>query len=258
MATNASWRSPVPSRHVLRTSCFWMSRRRGSTPRKSSRWATSSGGVPRHGHGGHSHRARYGSRDERHGPESSVLDYGRKISEVHSCRGPGRSSSDRGVFGGSQEWIACSVSGIWWVSYGAIEALRGVSFDVREGEVVTIIGANGAGKSSLMKAVAGLLGPDRDRSRCEGKNSRVFSAHRVATHGIVMVPEGRHLFADQTVTDNLLLGTRCRRPLATREVIAGDLQKEFDRFPRRRERASQLAGTLSGGEQQMVAISRAC
>jgi branched-chain amino acid transport system ATP-binding protein len=143
------------------------------------------------------------------------------------------------------------------VSYGAIEALRGVSFDVREGEVVTIIGANGAGKSSLMKAVAGLLRPRSGSITLRGQELAGLPAHRVATHGIVMVPEGRHLFADQTVTDNLLLGTRCRRPLATREVIAGDLQKEFDRFPRMRERASQLAGTLSGGEQQMVAISRA-
>jgi branched-chain amino acid transport system ATP-binding protein len=143
------------------------------------------------------------------------------------------------------------------VSYGAIEALRGVSFDVREGEVVTIIGANGAGKSSLMKAVAGLVRPRSGSITLRGQELAGLSAHRVATHGIVMVPEGRHLFADQTVTDNLLLGTRCRRPLATREVIAGDLQKEFDRFPRMRERASQLAGTLSGGEQQMVAISRA-
>jgi len=143
------------------------------------------------------------------------------------------------------------------VSYGAIEALRGVSFDVREGEVVTIIGANGAGKSSLMKAVAGLLRPRSGSITLRGQELAGLPAHRVAAHGIVMVPEGRHLFADQTVTDNLLLGTRCRRPLATREVIADDLQKEFDRFPRMRERASQLAGTLSGGEQQMVAISRA-
>jgi len=143
------------------------------------------------------------------------------------------------------------------VSYGAIEALRGVSFDVREGEVVTIIGANGAGKSSLMKAVAGLVRPRSGSITLRGQELAGLPAHRVATQGIVMVPEGRHLFADQTVTDNLLLGTRCRRPPATREVIAGDLQKEFDRFPRMRERASQLAGTLSGGEQQMVAISRA-
>ena len=143
------------------------------------------------------------------------------------------------------------------VSYGAIEALRGVSFDVHEGEVVTIIGANGAGKSSLMKAIAGLVRPRSGSITLRGRELAGLPAHRVAMHGIVMVPEGRHLFADQTVTDNLLLGTRCRRPLATREVIAGDLQKEFDRFPRMRERASQLAGTLSGGEQQMVAISRA-
>jgi branched-chain amino acid transport system ATP-binding protein len=143
------------------------------------------------------------------------------------------------------------------VSYGAIEALRGVSFDVREGEVVTIIGANGAGKSSLMKAVAGLVRPRSGSITLRRQELAGLPAHRVATHGIVMVPEGRHLFADQSVTDNLLLGTRCRRPSATREVIAGDLQKEFDRFPRMRERATQLAGTLSGGEQQMVAISRA-
>ena len=143
------------------------------------------------------------------------------------------------------------------VSYGAIEALRGVSFDVREGEVVTIIGANGAGKSSLMKAVAGLIRPRSGSITLRGLELAGLPAHRVATHGIVMVPEGRHLFADQTVTDNLLLGTRCRRPAATRETITGDLHKEFDRFPRMRERATQLAGTLSGGEQQMVAISRA-
>jgi branched-chain amino acid transport system ATP-binding protein len=143
------------------------------------------------------------------------------------------------------------------VSYGAIEALRGVSFDVHEGEVVTIIGANGAGKSSLMKAIAGLVRPRSGSITLRGQELAGLPAHRVATHGVVMVPEGRHLFADQTVTDNLLLGTRCRRPPATREVIGGDLQKEFDRFPRMRERATQLAGTLSGGEQQMVAISRA-
>ncbi len=143
------------------------------------------------------------------------------------------------------------------VCYGAIEALRGVSFDVRAGEVVTIIGANGAGKSSLMKAVAGLVRPRSGSITFRGQELAGFPAHRVATNGIVMVPEGRHLFADQTVTDNLLLGTRCRRPAAARTVIAHDLQNEFERFPRMRERAHQLAGTLSGGEQQMVAISRA-
>ncbi len=143
------------------------------------------------------------------------------------------------------------------VCYGAIEALRGVSFEVHEGEVVTIIGANGAGKSSLMKAIAGLVRPRSGSITLAGQTLAGLPAHRVAAHGVIMVPEGRHLFADQTVTDNLLLGTRCRRPPATREIIAGDLQKEFDRFPRMRERATQLAGTLSGGEQQMVAISRA-
>lgn len=143
-----------------------------------------------------------------------------------------------------------------FAAYGAIEALRGVSFDVRQGEVITIIGANGAGKSTLMKTIAGLVHPRSGIIRFDGQDIAGLPAHRVAPRGILMVPEGRQLFADQTVTDNLLLGTRCRRPSPARQMIANDLEREFVRFPRMKERANQLAGTLSGGEQQMVAISR--
>ncbi|HTX71546.1 MAG TPA: ABC transporter ATP-binding protein [Rectinemataceae bacterium] len=139
------------------------------------------------------------------------------------------------------------------VSYGGIRALRGVSLDVSEGEIVTIIGANGAGKSTLLNTITGFLKP--------GKGEVVFQGHRLGRQpakivklGICHVPEGRLVFANLTVQDNLMLGAYLRRD---RKQIALDLEKVYELFPRLRERMKQIAGTLSGGEQQMLAMGRA-
>jgi branched-chain amino acid transport system ATP-binding protein len=141
------------------------------------------------------------------------------------------------------------------VSYGAIEAVKGVSLEVRAGEVVTIIGANGAGKSTLLKSIVGLEPVAGGRILIDGQDCTRVPAHRRVGLGVAMSPEGRGVFADQTVRENLLLGayTRRRDPAAVEAAIA----REFDRFPRLRERQHQLSGTLSGGEQQMLAIARA-
>jgi branched-chain amino acid transport system ATP-binding protein len=141
------------------------------------------------------------------------------------------------------------------VSYGAIEAVKGVSLEVRAGEVVTIIGANGAGKSTLLKAVAGLEPVNEGRILIDGKDCTHMAAYERVQVGVAMSPEGRGVFADQTVRENLLLGAYTRRKDAT--AVEAAVQREFKRFPRLRERQDQLSGTLSGGEQQMLAISRA-
>jgi branched-chain amino acid transport system ATP-binding protein len=141
------------------------------------------------------------------------------------------------------------------VHYGAIEALKGVSLSVEAGEVVTIIGGNGAGKSTLMKAVSGLEPVFAGRVEFEGQNITALPAHRRVALGIAQSPEGRQVFADQSVLDNLLLGAYLRK--SSDPAIEADIQLQFETFPRLRERQSQLAGTLSGGEQQMLAISRA-
>jgi branched-chain amino acid transport system ATP-binding protein len=144
------------------------------------------------------------------------------------------------------------------ISYGAIEAVRGVSLHIERGEVVTIIGANGAGKSTLLKGIAGLEPLIGGKVSLDGKDCSGVPAHRRVALGIALSPEGRGVFADQTVLDNLLLGAYSvksgrRDASRTAELV----EREFDRFPRLRERQDQLAGTLSGGEQQMLAISRA-
>jgi branched-chain amino acid transport system ATP-binding protein len=141
------------------------------------------------------------------------------------------------------------------VRYGAIEALKGVSLEVRAGEVVTIIGGNGAGKSTLMKAISGLEPAAAGRVLFEGREITRLPGHQRVPLGIAQSPEGRQVFPDQTVHDNLMLGAYHRK--ATPAEIAADIEAQFEIFPRLRERRHQMAGTMSGGEQQMLAIARA-
>ena len=141
------------------------------------------------------------------------------------------------------------------VSYGRIEAVRGVDLTVAEGEFVGIIGSNGAGKSSLMRALSGVLRPAGGSIRFAGEVTTGLRSHQMVARGLAMVPEGRMIFADQSVADNLRLGayTRVRRDPAG---VAADTERVLELFPRLRERLAQEAGTLSGGEQQMLAIAR--
>lgn len=141
------------------------------------------------------------------------------------------------------------------VSYGAIEAVKGVSLEVKEGEVVTIIGANGAGKSTLLKSVVGLEPAGAGKVFIGGTDATHVRAHERVSLGVAMSPEGRGVFADQTVRENLMLGAYSRRKDPA--SIESAIEREFQRFPRLRERQDQLSGTLSGGEQQMLAIARA-
>ena len=141
------------------------------------------------------------------------------------------------------------------VNYGAVNALRGVNLSVAAGEVVTIIGANGAGKSTLMKAISGLVPAARGQIEFDGATLAAVPPHRRVGLGIAQSPEGRQVFADQTVRDNLVLGAYLRD--APKHQIDADIEAQFDTFPRLRERQHQPAGTLSGGEQQMLAIARA-
>jgi branched-chain amino acid transport system ATP-binding protein len=141
------------------------------------------------------------------------------------------------------------------VSYGAIEAVKGVDLEVRSGEVVTIIGANGAGKSTLLKAVVGLEPVAAGRVFIDGKDCTTVPAHQRVSLGVALSPEGRGVFGDQTVRENLMLGAYSLK-LGPRESEVA-IEREFERFPRLKERQGQLSGTLSGGEQQMLAIARA-
>jgi branched-chain amino acid transport system ATP-binding protein len=141
------------------------------------------------------------------------------------------------------------------VRYGAIEALRSVSLEVNAGEIVTIIGGNGAGKSTLMKAISGLEPAYAGSIEFDGQNITSLPAHHRVALGISQSPEGRQVFADQSVRDNLLLGAYLRK--VSDPAIEHDIEAQFTTFPRLRERQQQLAGTLSGGEQQMLAIARA-
>ena len=141
------------------------------------------------------------------------------------------------------------------VAYGAIQAVKGVSLEVRAGEVVTIIGANGAGKSSLLRCIAGLEPAAGGGIRIADQNCTRLAPHKRVGLGVAMSPEGRGVFPDQTVRENLLLGAYARRQ--DKAGVQRAIEREFERFPRLREREAQLAGTLSGGEQQMLAISRA-
>lgn len=141
------------------------------------------------------------------------------------------------------------------VSYGAIEAVKGVSLEVHEGEVVTIIGANGAGKSTLLKSIVGLEKPQSGSIHFNGQDITHVPAHKRVGMGVALSPEGRGVFPDQTVRENLMLGAYAHQ--GNPAQVEALIEREFQRFPRLRERQNQLAGTMSGGEQQMLAISRA-
>lgn len=140
------------------------------------------------------------------------------------------------------------------VFYGAIHALKGISVEVHEGEIVTLIGANGAGKSTILRTISGLLKPKAGQITFEGKNIAGAAAQDIVKMSISQVPEGRRVFANMSVLENLELGAYIR---SDSKEIQEDMEKVFERFPRLSERRSQLAGTLSGGEQQMLAMGRA-
>ncbi|HEV7889210.1 MAG TPA: ABC transporter ATP-binding protein [Pyrinomonadaceae bacterium] len=140
------------------------------------------------------------------------------------------------------------------VSYGAIRALKGVSMRVEQGEVVTLIGANGAGKTTTLRTITGLLSPTEGRLLFEGQEIGGRPTHQLVARGISMSPEGRGVFANLTVRENLLMGAYLKKNKAE---INHDLERGFRMFPRLKERESQKAGTLSGGEQQMLAMARA-
>jgi branched-chain amino acid transport system ATP-binding protein len=140
------------------------------------------------------------------------------------------------------------------VAYGGIQALRGVSFSVEAGQVVTLIGANGAGKTTTLRAVSGLVRPTRGRIRFYGRDVVGVAPHRIVARGLVHAPEGRGIFANLSVAENLDIGAYLRTDKAG---IARDRDHALSLFPRLRERLQQNAGTLSGGEQQMLAIARA-
>ena len=140
------------------------------------------------------------------------------------------------------------------VSYGAIRALHGISVKVPEKSIVTLIGANGAGKSTLLRAVSGLVRPGAGKVLYDGEDITGLPPHTIVGRGLCHVPEGRMVFANLTVAENLRMGAYLRRDHAG---IAADLEYCFETFPRLKERFSQAAGTLSGGEQQMLAIARA-
>ena len=138
--------------------------------------------------------------------------------------------------------------------YGATMAIRGVSFDVPQGEIVTILGANGAGKTTILKTISGIMDPQKGSVSYEGREIQKMDPDRVVGLGISLVPEGRELFPFLSVKSNLQIGAYTRRDHA---AIASDLERIFDYFPSLKERAGRPAGMLSGGEQQMVAIGRA-
>ena len=138
------------------------------------------------------------------------------------------------------------------VNYGGIEAVKGISFDVHEGEIVTLIGANGAGKSTTLKAVAGLVKPKSGSIELRGENIVGVDTTDIVSKGITLVPEGRRVFADLTVLENIKIGAYLRK-----DDLSEDIKWIYELFPRLKERSWQLAGTLSGGEQQMLAVARA-
>ena len=140
------------------------------------------------------------------------------------------------------------------VYYGAIHALKGISFEVNQGEIVTLIGSNGAGKSTSLKTISGLLRPKTGKITFKGENMASIAPQSIVGKGISQVPEGRHVFANMTVIENLELGAYLRKDKAG---IKQDMKRVYELFPRLLERNSQISGTLSGGEQQMLAMGRA-
>ena len=143
-------------------------------------------------------------------------------------------------------------------AYGKVEVLHGISLAVPKGKVVTLIGSNGAGKTTTMRAISGMIKPASGRLSLNGIDITGMSSNKIARSGLAHSPEGRRVFATLSVTDNLLLGAFPRLTFGRpRGDVEGDLKRIFDLFPRLKERESQLAGTLSGGEQQMLAMGRA-
>ena len=140
------------------------------------------------------------------------------------------------------------------VHYGGIEALKGISFEVGQGQIVTLIGANGAGKSTTLRAISGLVHPSAGSINFMGRDITALNSQKVVAEGIAMVPEGRRVFANLTVKENLKIGAYLRKD---RDEIEEGIKDIYRRFPRLKEREWQLAGTLSGGEQQMLAVGRA-
>jgi branched-chain amino acid transport system ATP-binding protein len=140
------------------------------------------------------------------------------------------------------------------VSYGGIRAVKGVDLEVNAGELVCLIGANGAGKTTTLKAITGLVRAASGRIQYDGAEISGFRVHQIARRGLALVPEGRGVFAQLTIEENLAMGAYARND---RPAVAADLERAFTLFPRLKERRAQTAGTLSGGEQQMLAIARA-
>lgn len=140
------------------------------------------------------------------------------------------------------------------VAYGGIQAVKGIDLEVREGELVTLIGANGAGKTTTMKAITGIQGVSGGDIRYLGKSIRGMPPYELLKIGLAMVPEGRGIFARMTIIENMMMGAYLRNDTA---AIKSDVERMFGFFPRLKERQAQLAGTLSGGEQQMLAMARA-
>lgn len=140
------------------------------------------------------------------------------------------------------------------VFYGAIHAIKGISLSVRQGDITTLIGSNGAGKSTTLHTISGLLKPKNGNISFENEDITGMAPHKIVGKGLVQVPEGRHVFANMTVAENLEMGAYLRKD---KEGINQDLASVFARFPRLLERKDQVAGTLSGGEQQMLAMGRA-
>ena len=138
------------------------------------------------------------------------------------------------------------------VNYGGIEAVKGISFDVPEGEIVTLIGANGAGKSSTLRTIAGLVKPAGGNISFQGVDITGKDSNIIVSHGVTLVPEGRRIFPDLSVAENLKIGAYLRK-----DDLTEDLNWVYDLFPRLKERSWQAGGTLSGGEQQMLAVGRA-
>ncbi len=140
------------------------------------------------------------------------------------------------------------------VRYGGIEAVKGITFEVPEGKIVTLIGANGAGKSTVLRTVAGLVRPSEGRIHFQGADITGLSSDKIVSMGLALVPEGRRVFPNLTVLENLKIGAYLRQD---KESIETDLNWVYELFPRLKERSWQAAGTLSGGEQQMLAVGRA-
>ncbi|MCR5031683.1 MAG: ABC transporter ATP-binding protein [Lachnospiraceae bacterium] len=140
------------------------------------------------------------------------------------------------------------------VNYGVIQAIKGINFSVNEGEIIALIGANGAGKTTILHTITGLITPSEGSVLFNGTDLTKIPAHKIVSMGMAHVPEGRRVFADMTVYQNLKLGAFTR---TDKDEIQESLENVYERFPRLKERANQYAGTLSGGEQQMLAMGRA-